>query len=109
MATDRTLGKSMAKSAAIGAVIAIPVPFVGPILGAAAGAGYAWYKAKKRGLEPNGVRVSALVRGQGAGGGVDSLPQILIGPGRSWPEARRSSWTRRPWSGCRQILRRLLH
>ncbi len=38
----------MAKSAAIGAVIAIPVPFVGPIIGAAAGAGYAWYKAKKR-------------------------------------------------------------
>jgi hypothetical protein len=50
MTQDKTLGKSMAKSAAIGAVIAIPVPFVGPILGAAAGAGYAWYKAKKRGL-----------------------------------------------------------
>jgi hypothetical protein len=39
----------MAKAAAIGAVIAIPVPFIGPIIGAAAGAGYAYYKAKKRG------------------------------------------------------------
>jgi hypothetical protein len=38
----------MAKAAAIGAVIAIPIPFVGPILGAAAGAGYAYYKAQKR-------------------------------------------------------------
>ncbi|MET0268907.1 MAG: hypothetical protein ABW173_00645 [Sphingomonas sp.] len=43
----KSLGGSMAKHAAIGAVIAIPVPFVGPIIGAAAGAGYAWYKAKK--------------------------------------------------------------
>jgi hypothetical protein len=41
------LGKSMAKWAAIGAVVAIPVPFVGPVLGAIAGAGYVWYKAKK--------------------------------------------------------------
>lgn len=46
--TDNRLGKNMAKAAAIGAVIAIPVPFVGPILGAAAGAGYAYYKAQKR-------------------------------------------------------------
>ena len=43
------LGKDMAKAAAIGAVIAIPVPFVGPMFGAIAGAGYAWYKAKKQG------------------------------------------------------------
>ena len=50
MATDKTLRNSMAKSAAIGAVIAIPVPFIGPILGAAAGAGWAYYKNKKRGL-----------------------------------------------------------
>ncbi len=49
-ARDKALGRSMAKHAAIGAVIAIPVPFVGPLIGAAAGAGYAWYKAKKRGL-----------------------------------------------------------
>ena len=46
---DPKLGKDMAKYAAIGAVIAIPVPFVGPIMGAAAGAGYAWYKSKKQG------------------------------------------------------------
>jgi hypothetical protein len=39
----------MAKSAAIGAVIAIPIPFIGPVIGAAAGAGYAFWKAKKRG------------------------------------------------------------
>lgn len=42
----------MAKSAAIGALIALPVPFVGPVLGAAAGAGYAYYKAKKRSASP---------------------------------------------------------
>jgi hypothetical protein len=46
--SDNKLGKDMAKAAAIGAVIAIPVPFVGPIIGAAAGAGYAWYKSKKQ-------------------------------------------------------------
>lgn len=46
--TDKTLAKSMAKWAALGAVVAIPVPFIGIPLGAAAGAGYAWYKAKKR-------------------------------------------------------------
>ena len=46
---NKTLGKSMAKAAAIGAVVAIPIHFVGPIIGAAAGAGYAYYKAKKRG------------------------------------------------------------
>ncbi|UUL82144.1 MULTISPECIES: hypothetical protein [Sphingomonas] len=45
---DKTLGKSMAKWGALGAVIAIPVPFIGPIIGAAAGAGYAYYKGKKR-------------------------------------------------------------
>lgn len=49
MADDKKLGKDMAKAAAIGAVIAIPVPFIGPILGAAAGAGYAYYKSTKRG------------------------------------------------------------
>jgi hypothetical protein len=37
----------MAKAGAIGALIALPVPFVGPIIGAAAGAGYAYFKAKK--------------------------------------------------------------
>lgn len=42
------MGKSMAKWAALGAVVAIPVPFIGPVLGAAAGAGYAYLKAKKR-------------------------------------------------------------
>ncbi|WP_343528691.1 hypothetical protein [Sphingomonas sp.] len=42
------LGKSMAKWGALGAVVAIPVPFVGPIFGAAAGAGYAYFKAKKK-------------------------------------------------------------
>ena len=41
------LGKSMAKWGALGAVIAIPLPFVGPIIGAAAGAGYAYFKNKK--------------------------------------------------------------
>jgi hypothetical protein len=44
---DSELGKRMAKYGVIGAVIAIPVPFIGPIIGAAAGAGYAWYKSKK--------------------------------------------------------------
>ncbi|MGW8134918.1 hypothetical protein [Sphingomonas zeae] len=42
------LGKSMAKWGALGAVVAIPVPFIGPVLGAAAGAGYAYFKAKKK-------------------------------------------------------------
>ena len=46
--SDPKLGKSMAKWAALGAVVAIPVPFVGPIIGAAAGAGYAYLKAKKK-------------------------------------------------------------
>jgi hypothetical protein len=45
---DKRLGRSMAKSAAIGALIGIPVPFVGPVFGAAAGAGYAYFKGKKR-------------------------------------------------------------
>ncbi len=47
MTKDQDLGKSMAKAGAIGALIALPVPFVGPMIGAAAGAGYAYYKAKK--------------------------------------------------------------
>ena len=42
------LGKSMAKWGALGAVVAIPVPFVGPIFGAAASAGYSYFKAKKK-------------------------------------------------------------
>jgi len=41
------LGKSMAKWGALGAVVAIPVPFVGPIIGAIAGAGYAYTKRNK--------------------------------------------------------------
>lgn len=45
---EKALGKSMAKWAALGAVVAIPVPFVGPVIGAAAGAGYAYFKAKKK-------------------------------------------------------------
>ncbi len=43
------LGKSMAKWSALGAVVAIPLPVVGPIIGAIAGAGYAYYKGTKRG------------------------------------------------------------
>ena len=46
--SDKQVGKSMAKWAALGAVVSIPVPFVGPIIGAAAGAGYAYFKAKKK-------------------------------------------------------------
>ena len=45
----RSLGKRMAKWGAIGAVVGIPMPFIGPVVGAAAGAGYAYYKAKKKG------------------------------------------------------------
>ena len=41
------LGKSMAKWGALGAVVAIPVPFIGPIIGAAAGAAYAYTKRNK--------------------------------------------------------------
>ena len=41
------LGKKMAKYGAVGAVIAIPVPFVGPVLGAIAGAAYAYTKRYK--------------------------------------------------------------
>ncbi len=44
--TDHSLRNRMAKYGAIGAVIAIPVPFIGPIIGAAAGAGYAYYKTR---------------------------------------------------------------
>ena len=47
MAQDKKLGRNMAVAAAIGAVVAIPIPFVGPVIGAAAGAGYAWWKANK--------------------------------------------------------------
>ena len=46
--SDKQVGRRMAKWAALGAVVAIPVPFVGPIIGAAAGAGYAYFKAKKK-------------------------------------------------------------
>ena len=42
---DDELKKDMAKYAAIGAVGSLVVPFVGPVLGAVAGAGYAAYKA----------------------------------------------------------------
>jgi hypothetical protein len=45
---EKSLGKSMAKWGVLGAVVAIPIPFIGPPLGAIAGAGYAWYKAKKK-------------------------------------------------------------
>jgi hypothetical protein len=44
---EKTLGKSMVKWGALGAVVALPVPFVGPLIGAAAGAGYAYLKSKK--------------------------------------------------------------
>lgn len=44
---EKALGKSMAKWGALGAVVAIPVPFVGPLIGAIAGAGYAYVKAKR--------------------------------------------------------------
>ena len=40
------LGKKMAKYSAIGAVIAIPLPVVGPVLGAIAGAAFAYSKRK---------------------------------------------------------------
>jgi uncharacterized membrane protein len=46
---DPKLGKSMAKWGALGAVVAIPLPFVGPVIGAVAGAGYAYMKNKKKG------------------------------------------------------------
>ena len=45
---NKELGRSMAKWAALGAVVAIPVPFIGPIIGAAAGAGYAYLKGKNK-------------------------------------------------------------
>lgn len=48
MTKDKKDGPSMAKSAAIGALIGIPVPFIGPVFGAAAGAGYAYFKGRKR-------------------------------------------------------------
>ena len=41
------LGKSMAKWSALGAVVAIPLPVVGPVLGALAGATYAYMKRNK--------------------------------------------------------------
>ncbi|HEX8483927.1 hypothetical protein [Sphingomonas sp.] len=40
------LGKRMAKYGAVGAVIAIPVPFIGPVIGAIAGAAFAYSKRK---------------------------------------------------------------
>ena len=40
------LGKRMAKYGAVGAVIAIPIPFIGPVIGAAAGAAYAYSKRR---------------------------------------------------------------
>ncbi|MBY0521508.1 MAG: hypothetical protein K2P79_13900 [Sphingomonas sp.] len=46
---EKALTKKMAIAAGIGAVLAIPVPFVGPIVGALAGAGITYYRAKKRG------------------------------------------------------------
>ncbi len=45
---QKEVGKKMAVWAAVGAVIAIPVPFIGPVIGAAAGAGLAYLKAKKK-------------------------------------------------------------
>lgn len=41
------LGKSMAKWSALGAVVAIPLPVVGPVIGAVAGATYAYMKRKR--------------------------------------------------------------
>lgn len=41
------LGGSMARWSALGAVIAIPLPVVGPVLGALAGAAYAYSKRNK--------------------------------------------------------------
>jgi len=40
------LGRKMAKYSAIGAVVAIPLPVVGPVLGAIAGAYWAYSKRK---------------------------------------------------------------
>lgn len=45
---DEQLKKDMTRYAAIGAVGSIFVPFVGPILGAVAGAGYAAYRAAQK-------------------------------------------------------------
>jgi hypothetical protein len=45
---DPKLKKDMATYAAIGAVGSLVIPFVGPILGAVAGAGYAAYRAASR-------------------------------------------------------------
>ena len=41
------LGGSMARWSALGAVVAIPLPVVGPVLGAIAGAAYAYSKRTK--------------------------------------------------------------
>ncbi len=48
MLEDKVLVRKMAVAAGIGAVIAIPVPFVGPIIGAVAGAGFAYWNDRKR-------------------------------------------------------------
>jgi formyltetrahydrofolate synthetase len=48
--TTPGLSKSMMKWGALGAVVAIPLPIIGPVIGAVAGAGYAYVKAKKRGI-----------------------------------------------------------
>ena len=45
---QKAVGKKMAVWAAVGAVIAIPVPIFGPVIGAAAGAGLAYWTAKKK-------------------------------------------------------------
>lgn len=39
--------KKMTKAALIGAVVGIPMPFIGPVVGAMAGAGYAYMKSRK--------------------------------------------------------------
>ncbi len=49
MRTSDVDGRKMAKAAAIGAVLGIPLPFIGPVLGAAAGAGYVYWKARRQG------------------------------------------------------------
>lgn len=45
---DERLKKDMTRYAVIGAVGSLFVPFVGPVLGAVAGAGYAAYRAAQK-------------------------------------------------------------